>query len=287
MVFDGYFTGFNQTRGVSPLLAAMNDVIDLHDIKLYSKTNLKLRNLFGLAVFRESGDALGGATTANEERIAAGQQAEVSPEKINILDLNANDKVQAFETNSPGANSMEFMGLLARVAMLALDIPYTSLDSSRASFSARIGDWAEYAESAEAKREQNMDVLLEIYAWRTAAWYKENEQFRDAAKAAGYDVGMLVRGLDIIPAATPYMDPLDELKAAALEMSLGLASTPMLARKRGRNAYHVAAEQARYLAWAKEQGLPIFYASGGQPAVQNILDEPRRGEPAPQSGDGQ
>jgi hypothetical protein len=270
MLFDGYFTNFDQTRAHSPLLAAMNDCVDLADISLYTKINLKLKNIFGVAVFREIGDQLGNSTETNDD---GDEEVEFSPDQINILDLDQNDKVEAIETNSPGANSMEFMDKLSRIVMLALDIPFTSLDSSRASFSARIADRAEYEESAEGKREKNADILRQIYAWRIEDWYRSNRDFKAAVDASDYDPKRIIRKLDIIPAGTPWMDKLNEVKGDILAVALGIESVPRIARKRGLDAYEVGAEQAEYLAWARENELPIFYAAGGQEAVQSMLDD--------------
>lgn len=271
ILFDGYFTNFEQTRAPSPLIAALNDSIDLSDIRVLSKVNLKLKNLFGIAVFREQGTQLG---TTTEEEVEAGESMELSPEQINILDLDVNDKVQAVETNSPGPNSIEFMDRLAQAVLLALDIPYTSLNSSRASFSARIADRAEYEESARGKRTKNADILREIYSWRIQAWYATNPQFQRFVDAAGMTPSAVARKLDIIPCGTPWMDKLNEVKGDALALALGQDSTPRQCRRRGLDAYQIGREQADYLAWAKEQGLPIFYAAGGQQAVQAIMTEP-------------
>ena len=272
VVFDGYFTSFSQTRAPSPILAAINDVIDLTEIQLMTKINLKLKNLFGIAIFRDLGDPLGGASSDEEGEESPATSQELSAEQVNILDLDQNDKVQSVETNSPGANSIEFMDKLARIAMLALDIPYTSLDSSRASFSARIGDRAEYEESAAGKRTKNADVLREIYAWRISDWYNTLPEFRAVADAAGYNAGRLIRELDIIPSGTPWLDKLNEVKGDMLSVALGLESIPRLARKRGLDAYKIGKEQSDYLAWAGAHDLPIFYAAGGQQSIQQILD---------------
>ena len=271
ILFDGIFTGFNQTRGHSPLLAAMNDCIDLSDIVLYSKIKLKLANIFGLAVFRDTADSLGNPSFDDDGEPEA--VSEISPEQINILDLNQNDKIEKFETNSPGANSIEFMGKLTQIVMLSLDIPYTSFDSSKASFSARIGDRAEYEESAEFKRDKNIQILLEIYAWRITDWYNTNKQFKTVADKAGFDAGRIIRGLDIIPNGTPWLDKLNGVKGDILSVAGGFESIPRLAKKHGVDAYEILHEQAEFLKKAKEMGVPIFYANGGQEAVQNILNE--------------
>jgi capsid protein len=271
VVYDGYFTNFTQTRAPSPLLAAMNDVIDLSDIQLYTKVNLKLKNLFGIAVFRDDTASLGQQDTENDP-------ITITPEAINILDLNAGDRVDKFDVNSPGANSMEFMDKLARVCMLSLDIPFTSLDSSKASFSARIGDRAEYEESAQNKRHKNADALREIYTWRVADWYNGNTELRRAAEAASMNAGQIVRALDIIPTGTPWMDRLNEAKGEMMSVALGTESIPRLARRRGLDAYKIVDEQAEFLAYCKAKDVPIFYAAGGQEAVQNIMDEPREPE---------
>lgn len=287
VVFDGYFTAFNQTRGQSPILAAINDVIDMRDIVLFSKINLKLKNLFAMAIFRDNGDPLGGHDPDDDTVDPADSAQELTPGQVNILDLDANDKIQAVETNSPSPNAMDFMDKLARVAMLALDIPFTALDSSRASFSARIADRAEYEESCEAKRERNADILREIYEWRFDQWFAEDDELQKLAIAAGYTAERIVNELDFMPAGTPWMDKLTEVKADILSVSLGIESIPRIARRMGLDAYKIGKEQADYLAWAKKNGLPIFYANGGQEAVQSILTEPtnNNNDPAVNSGD--
>ncbi|MDD5598671.1 MAG: phage portal protein [Victivallaceae bacterium] len=286
VLFDGYFLGFNQTRGHSPLLSAINDSIDLDDIRLYTKINLKLKNIFGVAVFRDTADPLGNQSDYTDSTDTETEEikTQLSPDQINIFDLDREDKAQFLETNSPGANSMEFMDKLARIVLLSLDIPYTSFDSSKASFSARIGDRAEYEESAQYKRDKNAQIIREVYAWRISDWYKNNTQFREIADKAGFDAGRIIRGLDIIPAGTPWLDKLNEVKGDILSVSLGLESIPRLARKRGVDAYEIMKEQAKYLKDAKDEGVPVFYASGGQEAVQNILTEPANQN---QNGDGQ
>jgi len=274
ILFDGYFTAFNQTRAPSPLIAAINDVIDMRDIVLYTKINLKLKNLFAIAMFRDTADPLGGHTEDDDEDIAeSGQEQQLTPDRINLLDLDAADKVQSIESQSPSPNAMEFMFILARISMLALDIPFTALDSSKASFSARIADRAEYEESCESKRDKNADVLRDIYTWKFEDWYANDEEFRGLADAAKYPWQKIVDKLDFMPAGTPWMDKLTEIKADILSVSLGIESIPRIARRHGLDAYAIGKEQAEYLAWAKENNLPIFYASGGQQAVQSILDE--------------
>ncbi len=265
VIHKGYFDEFNQTRGTSPLLAAINDAIDLKDIKLYSKVNLKLKNLFGIALFRDTDLSIG-------DREDEDEPIKFSPDQINILDLDANDKVDTMETNQPGPDSQAFMKALSQSVMLALDIPYTSLDSSHASFSARIGDRAEYEESAEIKREDNAEVLREIYAWLVPQWMANIDELRQAADNAGMDAGQIVRMLDIIPAGSPWMDKLNEVKGDILALQTGQESIPRLARKRGLDAYQIVREQAEFLKYAQEQGVPLLYADGGQDAVQKIMD---------------
>lgn len=273
VLFDGYFSNFNQTRGVSPIVAAINDCVDLSDITLYTKINLKLKNIFGMATFRDTADPLGGPADDDEEDGDGSISGTFSPDQINILDLDQNDKVELLETNSPGANAMEFMDKLSRIVMLSLDIPFTSFDSSRASFSARIGDRAEYEESAQGKRDKNAQILYEIYSWRVRSWYTSDPVFKKIADAAGFDADRIVRRLDIISAGTPWLDKLGEVKGDILAIAAGLESTPRLAKKRGVDPYEIGREQAEYLATMKDMGVPIFYANGGQDAVQNILTE--------------
>lgn len=279
VVFDGYFTAYNQTRAPSPLLSAINDIIDRRDIVLYSKINLKLKNLFGIAVFRDSKNPLGGYNSDDATEDPAETEQQLSAEQINILDFDVNDKIESIETNSPSPNAMDFIDKLARIAMLALDIPFTSLDSSKASFSARIADRAEYEESCEAKREKNAEIMREIYAWKMADWYRSLPDFKKIIDDANYTCERVVNELDFMPAGTPWMDKLTEIKADIMAVALGIESIPRIARKHGLDAYKIGKEQSDYLTWAKENEVPIFYANGGQEAVQNILTEPVQNEP--------
>jgi capsid protein len=199
--------------------------------------------------------------------------------------------VTEINSNTPNPTVIPFTRELIRSVLLALDIPFTFYDSLTASFSARIADRNEYEEACEWKRAKNEDVLHEVYGeWLIPMWAKADLfGFGKALATAKISTDEVAAALRWIPAGRPWLDRTNEMSGHLLAIAAGIESIPEVCAMYGKDAYLIAQEQEAYL---KKAGAPLFYASGGQMAVQAIMaamggsTKPTDDAPAQPKGEG-
>jgi len=113
---------------------------------------------------------------------------DINPRAINMLDLNPGEDAKILESATPSSQFVEGSYLFIQIAMLALDIPVTSFDSRRSSFSARIADLNEYEVSSDAKRTKNRYVRKDYSDWVLATIWNDSAspwKLRDVATRDG------------------------------------------------------------------------------------------------------
>ena len=295
-IFDGYFSRFSQTRGISLFAPTVNMVQDMSETLEWVALKAKLHALFGLAFKRQ---ATGGMrwnkdgysdSTNNEDTTKNPYEVQITPRGIFTLDLDPGDDVTPIESKEPSTELLGFTREEIRMILLALDIPFTAYDSMQASFSARIADRAEYEESAADKRRKNAEVLTEYSSWKLVRWASQPEVLGDLLAKNKLSLPELQTQLEWIPAGTPWLDKQSEIRGDQLAVGMGADSTPRVARRRGLDAYQIIDEQAEFLAYAKDAGVPIYNAAPGQvsdnpassPADDAPADNPK---PAPKPKD--
>jgi capsid protein len=279
MVFDGYWPDrFDANRGVSPLLTALNEAADVRETWEWLVLKAKTSALFGLAFTRTASDDMlptsgedeTAAPTSESAAYSAQLAAAVKGRGIISLDMDPGDAVTEINSNTPNPTVIPFTRELVRSVLLALDIPFTFYDSLTASFSARIADRNEYEEACEWKRSKNEDVLHEIYGeWLIPMWAKADLfGFGKALNSAKISTEEVAAALRWIPAGRPWLDRTNEMSGHLLAIAAGIESIPEVCAMYGKDAYQIADTQAAYL---KKAGAPLFYAQGGQMAVQAIM----------------
>jgi hypothetical protein len=217
LIFDGYWSRFSsQYRGISPLSAAINTVQDLHESFEFNLLKQKMHALFGVAVLRKSPDTgnfggAGGATaeTAGAAATDAQTELDMNPRAINMLDLEDTDKVEILESKTPSIEFVNGSYLYIQIAMLALDIPVTSFDSRRSSFSARIADLNEYEVSVDYKRDKNRHARKAYSDWLLAQiWNNPASEWKLAQVAQRNEMTLtqVQNAVDWIPMGAPWLD---------------------------------------------------------------------------------
>jgi len=291
MVFDGYWPErYDADRGVSPLLTSLNDGADVRETWEYLVLKAKASALFGLAFTRTSADT--GLPTFGEqptdapasEAAAYSQQVTdaVKARGLINIDLDPGDSVVELESKTPNPQIVEFTRELIRSFLTALDIPFTFYDSLSASFSARIADRNEYEESCEWKRDKNVDVLNDIYAWALPLLVEVNKfGLRDALAKAGKTVDDLLASLMWVPAGRAWLDKSNEVTGSILAIASGLSSPQRECAKYGDDAYAIAREVDEYLA---KHGQQVFWAQGGQMSVKALMDGVQAGSKGKDDG---
>jgi len=254
VIFHGYFTRFDQVRGVSPLSTAINTLQDLYEGFDYNLIKTKMHAMFGLAILRQGGltdgfDYAGTSTTNAEGNTVTRYDYDLRPGLK--LELDPGDTIETIESKTPAAEFVAFCELMLKVALLALDIPYTFFDSRESSYSGARQDMLQYDEAAEVKRADNQEILNAITDWKLAAWVDSNE--------LALPPGMPLTDVryEWQPAGLPWIDPLKEVEADIAAINAGLLSRTRACKARGYDFDDILAELAAEQAEAIEQGVSL------------------------------
>jgi hypothetical protein len=198
---------------------------------------------------------------------------DLDPRTINMLDLNPGEKAEVLESSTPSAEFVEGSYLFIQIAMLALDIPVTSFDSRRSSFSARIADLNEYEVSSDYKRTKNRYVRKEYSDWVLATiWGDDQSQWplRNLAAAAGMGLRDVQEAVEWIPSGSPWLDKYSQIQGDQLGISIGLDNAIDACRRRGSDVFDNIDKQAQVIAYAKEKGVPLASVSAGERTAGEI-----------------
>lgn len=281
VIFDAYWTRFgSQFRGVSPLSTAINTVQDIHEGFEFNQIKAKLHALFGLAVMRGDGEGgdMGGAGGSLDETTTGGASSatdthlDLQPDSISILDMMQDDKVEVIESGTPSTEFVAGSYLFIQIALLALDIPVTSFDSRRSSFSARIADLNEYEVSAESKRTKNRYVLQDYSDWLIEQmWSDPRWRIDAAADAAGMTQADVAHQIQWIHAGSPWLDKLKQINGDKVGIEIGLDNAIDAARRRGSDVFENIDKQAQVIAYAKEKGVPLSVASTSNTTIEDLI----------------
>ena len=289
VIFDGYWTRFgSQFRGVSPLSTAINTVQDIHEGFEWNLIKAKMHALLGIAIMRDPAgtDGMGGAggatsETASADATTADTELDLNPRTVTILDLNPGEKAEMLESHTPSGEFVEGSYLFIQIAMLALDIPVTSFDSRRSSFSARIADLNEYEVSCDAKRTKNRYVRQDYSDWLLKALWDGDSDFM-LKKVAG-DAGMSLRAVqeavEWVASGSPWLDKLKQVMGDKQAIALGLDNHIDAARRRGSDVFKNIDKQKAVLDYAKKQGVPIATNPASDDTVIDLLNSDDDKEP--------
>lgn len=285
MIFDAYWTRYSsQFRGVSPLSVAINTIQDIHESFEFNLIKAKMHALFGVAIMRDAsgtdGDIGGaaGATdeTQSQEATASGATFDLNPRAVNILDMNPGEDVKVLESGTPSSEFVEGSHLFIHIAMLALDIPVTSFDSRRSSFSARIADLNEYEVSVDWKRTKNRYVRQSYSDWVCEEIWNDPDTpwpLRRVAERNGMSLRDVQEAVEWIPSGSPWLDKYKQIQGDQLGIDIGLDNAIDAARRRGQNVFDNIRKQRQVIEYAREQGVPLIMGKSGDRTVAQIVQD--------------
>lgn len=273
LIYAGYMDRYQQTRGISPLMSAINQFLDIKEGMEYILLKIKLHMLFGYAITQDAIDSADGLPStaqiisdedAHDEEFATEDvEREIDASKgIFGLNLNPGEDFKTIESETPPESVKDYTNLAIRIALLSLDIPYTFFDGRSSTFAHVIADHKLYNEAVAAKREKNMEVLEEYKDWKIRQWVEDGTLKGDPEK--------FIEGVIVKPKPSPWLDRVNEIAAAEREVALGLKSIPTLGKERGIDVYEEAREQARFLEHAEDLGVPIYIGDPGANSERDI-----------------
>lgn len=278
VAFDGFFGRYDQTRGISPLAAALNMCTDAHEAFEWTQLKIKFHAILGLQINRQTtsevSDGFPTTESLDYDTDSAGAQTaenryEFDPSGLTMFDMDPGESVSPIESNTPAQEFTDYSMLMIRLILLALDIPYTAFDSMSASFSARIADREEYEKSAQHKRQKNCEILEEVYEWIIGDWWESDQTLRSLARSAGIATAAELNDrVEWTGQATPWLDKLKEVNGDAVAIANGLDSrTRIVKRRHGVSFEDIARELAAEESMAKDLGLDLVKGNPGQQTV--------------------
>jgi hypothetical protein len=291
MIFGRYLSRFgSQTRGVSPLTACLNSCSDMYQGIDLQLAKARIHALFGIAIFRDysGGDfedeAGAGAgeedDTANTDGTSSTTGApEFVPNQMTMMDMDVNGRADMLESTTPSNEFREFIETVARIVLLALDIPYSAWNSGESSFSAIMADQNQYEVSCKFKRRQNEWSRRDYSDWAIEELYDKNEmvpeEFRNIpalAEAAGMTMRQVQAKLEWIPSGFPWLQKMQEISGDILAISAGLDNPYAAARRRGGD-YDENIRLIRQAIETAGEDVPLVFAnSGGIRSVQETIE---------------
>jgi capsid protein len=276
--FGGYFKRFDQTRGISPLLSALNTNQDLAENFEYTLIKIKFHAMLGAQITRESTSTSDGWDySSNTYNKADGNEAteyhfDMTQPGLK-LEMDPGDKVELLESKTPSEEFQDFTEAMMRIALLALDMPFTMLNSKQSNNNAMRTEFRQYMDSAQKKQEANRRILDNLTRWKTRQWLVEGRltlaEFR-AIKWLWQPAGMFL------------FDPESEIRADTMAVAGAFGSRTSITRSRGGSFRQVAKDLKREQDLLKDLGVTTTIGQPGQMVLTGEEPEPVQSPPASQ-----
>ncbi len=137
LIHYGHFIRFasDQTRGVSPIVAALNNLRDVYTGFDLALAKMKVSQLFAFAVYSQANDSIGevGVDEEGDENDDKKYNVDFGSGPVH-LELDGADRAEFLESKTPSTEMQAFTQLVTAVALKALDIPYSFYDESHTNF---------------------------------------------------------------------------------------------------------------------------------------------------------
>ena len=252
LIQHGYFSRYDQVRGISPFASGLNSFRDVMEANEYALIKAKIVSLVGLKVMRSDG-----AEQFQPSTYGNGNEEGVSQQGYNVdfgqapyvLDLNPGDNAEIMESQHPSTQFQEYMKMMLSVALKSLDIPFSFFDEAYTNWSGMRQAWCAYNQSAEIKRNNLRRVLNDIMFWKVASWI--------ASGLITLPPGMTIYDVrwEFVGTGVPWLNPLQEVNADIAAINAGLTSRQRICKERGDDFYEIVAELGTEQKLIVEQGL--------------------------------
>jgi lambda family phage portal protein len=232
MFFDGYYSRFDQTRGISPLLSALNTNQDLAEAFEYTLIKTKFHAMLGMAITRENVASKDGwepygnkLATSSSGQTSSHYNFEMRPGLK--LELEPGDNVNMLESKTPNEEFVPYTEAMLRCALLAFDIPFSFYNSQQFSYNAGRQDTIRYIKSAKQKQDKNRRVRDGVTRWWLDEWLIAGEISVDEYNKA------LDNGWHWQASGSPLIDPAKEVPAMTQMIANGLKSRSEIINEMG------------------------------------------------------
>ena len=209
----GFWDRFDQTRGISPLAAVVDTIMDLNESYDYALAKAKVAQLFALSITREANWGLGDDDQDGDSNPDRTVSFDKGPQ---ILDLDAGEEANFLTAGTPETATQDFWKDMIGMTLKSLNIPYSFWDESYTNFNGSRTALILYLRSCEKDRERQVAFRNDWFMWRLKVgilkgeiqlpssfeidpknwlWVPEGLQYWDSKKEADADVVLIENGL--------------------------------------------------------------------------------------------
>jgi len=261
---------FDQVRGMSALISAINDLQDSREALEAIKGTIKLENILALVMkmdqtsssdYNPLGDITNfdiNASNGNNE-----QRKEVKINQgVNTIEIGRDEEITALEKKTPGSQFNDWMMFQIRLAGLALDMPLeiAFLFFTRGSFSSLKGSIGQYHSAVRVRRTRLEDqVLNRIATWVIMGSIKRWRFEEAKGVPLGERRGLQPPKEDVNPRLfgwqwdmLPFLEPDKQIKSDVEEYKAVATTLQDINGKRGKDWEDVMEQRKREALKARE-----------------------------------
>ena len=271
------FDRFDQWRGITCFLPALDNLRDMMDILTYEKFAIKIGAAMGLKLKPPTpgqGNStlpFPGTETTNTETGRKQVLSEMYPGMIlNLQDMGVSD-AEIMENKRPSANFASIIEMLSRLAGLGCSLPIelVLLDFTKGNMaSAR-------AALMEARKVfyENYYVVKKFcrrhYIWTIEQGILDGELKPPSSIAKPFQY----LKHDWTEPVYNYLDPLNELEADAMAIAYGFQTFDDVAKRRGKDWAAMVKKLSTQWKLIRDANIPVVVGQPGNKTVQDMDDE--------------
>jgi capsid protein len=262
IILCGYQNRIDQIRGVSLIAPAVNQFQDVYEGIEYALAKAKVSQLLGLITTVSDRNFNVKDPVAENENLA-NDRTRMVREKFGPgtlhLDLLPGDDAKLLAEGTPSNQFQDFVENVVRVALAALDIPYSFFDGSKTNYYGSRGALDNYIEESGEKQIGLSETLNEITDWRIRIAVRDMEL---PPPPKGMTVDEMLWYCDWIGARMPKWRLIEDAKGYHVALQDGLISPQDITGMHGldysenieeiREAKEIADRNTVQLAFTKE-----------------------------------
>ncbi len=238
LIHYGHFLRYasDQVRGVSPIVAALNNLRDVYSGIDYALAKMKVSQLFALSIFSDAKNGAGEYTEIDEGDDEDGPEGKRYEVNFGLgpvhLELDGKDRAEFLESKTPSTEMQQFCSLVIGVALKSLDIPYSFYDESHTNFFGSRAAWMHYDRAALDKRDDQIQMREDYGLWKM-------RQFVQAGRLQ-LPPGMIVTDVETewVPRGMPWWDPTKEIRGDKEAVGAGFDNPERICKQRGKGSVY-------------------------------------------------
>ncbi len=202
----GFFDRYDQTRGVSPVVASLPRLQDVYEGFDYALARAKVAQLFGLVLTRDVEETgLGQTTQTDDDGDGTNDRKKVKlGQGPVVLDMNPGEDARFLENKTPAPEFQQFEAMMIGVSLKSLDIPFSFYDEAYTNFFGSKAALVLYLQSVRDKRADVVELLRKLTIWRLRLAIQDGDILLPRSIQTIDDIRH-----EWVPTGIPWFDPRD------------------------------------------------------------------------------